>query len=63
MLFTIILAPGAGEVGLGAAALAPHFAWIVRRGAAGAEFREITLYAQAAYLRAIYSELDVQFVK
>ena len=60
-LTTVILAIGASEVGLGAAALAP-----LPQGQGGsadaadatAELCEITCSAQAAQLKAICSELD-----
>ena len=60
-LTTVILAPGASEVGLGVAALAPL--WVDWRdpgdpGDPAPEFREVTFYAQVADLRAICSELD-----
>ena len=57
-LTTVILAPGASKVGLGAAALAP----LCRdpRGA-GAEFREATFYAQASQTLQILTEKDVHF--
>ena len=59
-LTTVILAPGASEGGLGAAALAPL--WRDPRGS-GAEPHEATLSAQAADLRAESSELDFQFLQ
>ena len=61
---TLILAPGASEVGFGAAALVPlgrdnaHPRLKCTSAAIGSE---VALYAQAAYLRAICSELDVRF--
>ena len=60
-LTTVILAPGASEVGLGAAALAPLWGDRALAALRGAEFREVTFCAQVAYLRTICSELDVQF--
>ena len=47
------LVPGASEVGLGAAALAPL--WWDPRGSA-AEFREVTFYAQASQTLEILTE-------
>ena len=60
-LTTVILAPGASKVGLGAAALAPLCAHWALPAPAAAEFHEVTFCAQARYLRAICSELDVHF--
>jgi len=59
---TVILAPGRRELGLGAAALAPLCVdWAGAKGESAPEFREVTFYAQARYLRPICSEKDVHF--
>ena len=59
-LTTVILAPGASEVGLGAAALAPLWMDNVAPATEG-EFREVTFYAQASQTLQIMTETDVHF--
>ena len=60
-LTTVILAPGASEVGLGAAALAPLCVDNSLPRAAAPEFREVTFYAQASQTLQILTEKDVHF--
>ena len=59
-LTTVILAPGASEVGLGAAALAPLCPDPGKMPGSGDEFREVTFSAQAADIGAKSSELGAQ---
>ena len=57
----VILAAGAGEVGLGAVALAPLPENNGDLGDPAGKFRAGIYCAQSSYLRAICSELEVQF--
>ena len=60
-LTTVILAPGASEVGLGAAALAPLWLDLGDPRGSAAEFREVTFYAHAWQTLQILKERDVLF--
>ena len=60
-LTTVILAPGASEVGLGAAALAPLWRDTGDPRGSAAKFREVTFYAQASQTLQTLTEKDVHF--